>query len=351
LSVVNVFIVLYYTLLFGPASSRRRHPIVYCTAETAKEWKDTPPSSKEGEGGYLLSTLTSLVRRITTSSTGASTESSKHSKVDEEDNHQKKTPAAPQVDQYYTIGAAVSTAFGHGRVHAYRPSHGFYHVHLTNCKLANGQHPSAFLTNDALSHHLAQDCQEGGAVLTALGGGLSGTLASVEPTTGVHVVTIPHLNMVCYLQPDAVIMPLKAAVGDEVVTPYGEGTVTKFRLEDHMYEIQLSSQQLSLSLSGGASSTTTTGTTPANTPTTLYCQAECLTRLDNNKRQQDSDGYFGMDWFLRILTFNAFGGGGGGAAAAPAPPTPSEKSVSARNQRSRSNSVASQKRRKGSISD
>ena len=68
---------------------------------------------------------------------------------------------------------------------------------------------------------------------------LTGILASVEPTTGVHVVTVPLAGMVCYFQPNQIIMPLKSANGEDVLTPYGEGTTIKFRHLDNIYEIKL----------------------------------------------------------------------------------------------------------------
>ena len=74
-------------------------------------------------------------------------------------------------------------------------------------------------------------------VLTSLG--LSGNLASIQLTTGVHIVTVESSGLVCYLQPADIIQPLKAAVGDLVLTPFGEGKVQKFRRKDGVYEIKL----------------------------------------------------------------------------------------------------------------
>jgi hypothetical protein len=74
-------------------------------------------------------------------------------------------------------------------------------------------------------------------VLTSLG--LTGNLASIQLTTGVHIVTVESSGMVCYLQPADIIQPLKAAVGDLVLTPFGEGKVKQYRRKDGVYEIML----------------------------------------------------------------------------------------------------------------
>ena len=36
---------------------------------------------------------------------------------------------------------------------------------------------------------------------------------------GVHIVTVPSAGMVMYLQPEAIICPLKAAVRDDTILP------------------------------------------------------------------------------------------------------------------------------------
>ena len=84
---------------------------------------------------------------------------------------------------------------------------------------------------------MAEGCTEGYPVLTTLG--LTGTLASVDPTTGVHIVTIPSAGMVCYLQPEFVLRPLKAVVGEDVLTAYGEGTISGYQCDTNMYEIKV----------------------------------------------------------------------------------------------------------------
>jgi hypothetical protein len=74
-------------------------------------------------------------------------------------------------------------------------------------------------------------------VLTSLC--LSGTLASVGPTTGVHVVTISSADIMCFLQPECVLLPLKATVGEDVLTPVREGKVLRYDAVQHKYTILL----------------------------------------------------------------------------------------------------------------
>lgn len=98
----------------------------------------------------------------------------------------------PTFEQYYQDGAAVTTSFGNGVVRRFRPSDGFYEISLNSWPLANGKHATAILRKDDISHRIAKGCHEGYPVLTS--SGVSGTLASVEPTTG----TSPRLVCVRY---------------------------------------------------------------------------------------------------------------------------------------------------------
>ena len=197
--------------------------------------------------------------------------------------------------QYYRNGAAITTSYGYGVVLTFRASDGFYEISLVTWTLANGSHPIAKLRKDDISYRIAKGCHEGYPVLTSLG--LSGSLASVEPTTGVHIVTISSAGMVCYLQPDSIVRPLKAAVGEDVLTAYGEGKVVRYRLSDNVYIIKL-----------------------AGWGAMLYAKAETFDRVGDG--MQDRDGRFGMSWLLRFF----FSGSG------------STKPESAR---SRSNSIVS----------
>ena len=148
---------------------------------------------------------------------------------------------------------------------------------MTVCRL--GRRP---LTSLLLS-------RAGYPVLTKLG--VSGTLASVEPTTGVHIVTVPSAGLVCYLQPDWIVRPLKAAVGEDILTPYGEGCVESYDVEWDMYTIYLR---------WGAK---------------LFAKADKFDRIDGI---QDGESGFGVKWLMQFLFYSS---------SAPA--------------RSRSNSIAS----------
>jgi len=115
------------------------------------------------------------------------------------------------------------------------------------------------------------------------------------------MVTIPSINVVCYLRPESVLQPLKAAVGDGVLTPYGEGTVRKYRREDGMFEIALKGINA-----------------------ILYAKGESFDRISESV--QDGQGSSGMNsWLLRFLFFSS-----------------RDDALKERgNQRSRSNSIAS----------
>lgn len=115
-------------------------------------------------------------------------------------------------------------------------------------------------------------------------------------SAGVHIVTVPSAGMVCYLQPDDVVCPLKAAVGENVLTAYGDGKVVRYRKSDDFYVIRLNGWSA-----------------------TLYAKAETFDRDVDN--MNDKPGSFGMAWLFSLLFSSSSRAGSG--------------------QRSRSNSVAS----------
>jgi hypothetical protein len=256
------------------------HPMLYCTVESARSWKD----HKAGDGTSILSTLgTLLISSRTLLEPFLSPKAI-----------QSKTPEFPR---YYQDSAAVTTPYGDGAVVCFRVEDGFYEVALTGWTLANGKHARTFLRREDISYRRAKGCEEGYPVLTSLG--LSGTLASVEPTTGVHIVTIPSAGMVCYLQPECVIRPLKAAVGEDVSTPVGEGRVQRYDAAHDMYTIVLNGWNAK-----------------------LYAKGDTFDRVSDGI--QDRDGAFGVNWLLRFF----FSPAGAGVASNVAP-------------RSRSNSITS----------
>ena len=79
-----------------------------------------------------------------------------------------------------------------------------------------------------------------------------------------------------YLQPDAIIRPIKAAVGEDALTPYGEGRVENYDATNDTYVIKLKGW--------GAR---------------LYAKAETFDRVHDSMR--DKDGPFGMKWLLGIF--------------------------------------------------
>jgi hypothetical protein len=144
------------------------HPKLYCTAKTAQLWKDSS-SSKTSDG--LLSAFGTLVSSTLDFAGRLSLPKPK-----------EEVPAVPKFERYYRDSAAVSTPFGNGRVLGFRKEDGFYQVSLTGWTLANDVHPTAWLRDVDISYQIVKGCQEGYPVLTKLG--LTGTLESVEPTTG-----------------------------------------------------------------------------------------------------------------------------------------------------------------------
>ena len=96
----------------------------------------------------------------------------------------------------------------------------------------------------------------------------------MEPTTGVHIVTVPSSGMVCYLQPDWIVRPLKAAVGEDVLTPYGEGRVECYKPDSDIYGIRLRW--------GGK----------------LYGKADRFDRIDGI---QDGESGFGIKWLMNYF--------------------------------------------------
>jgi len=242
------------------------HPKLYCTVKTCQTWKDGKEAKVLSDGllsafGTLVSTINREIKgRLTTT---ASTQKSKDEEI-----------ATSKFKQHYRDSAAVSTVFGNGRVTGFRKEDGFYCVSLSSWKLANGRHPTAWLQQVDISYQIAKGCKEGYPVLTNLG--VSGILESVQPTTGIHMVTAPSARMVLYLQPEAISRELKAAVGEDVLTAYGEGLVERYDSKNDTYIIKLNGWNAR-----------------------IYAKAETFDRLRDSMR--DRDGPFGMDWLLRFF--------------------------------------------------
>ena len=246
-----------------------RHPTLYCSVDSASKWRNKPPAMStpgHNRGSSLFSVLGSIVSGTVT----GTVESLKKIRVPRE----IETPIriVHKFERYYKDGAAVTTTFGDGQVQSFRESDGFYVVSLL---MKSGKVlGTAYLREDSMTYRLASKCVEGYPVMTTFG---SGVLQSVNPTTGVHNVILTSCGAICYLQPDQVLKPLKAAVGEDVSTPYGEGKVHRYRLSDNKYEIKLGW--------GNA---------------TLYAKAETFDRIDD--RLEDKGGFnVSMELFLLFL--------------------------------------------------
>ena len=260
-------------------------PIVYSTLETVADWKkyfDAEERSRMS-GGWVsvFGSLVSHSMRLIIGQQG-----------------KKEIPSEivlRRFERYYKDGASVSTAYGDGCVKTFREIDGFYEVYLSKWKMMGNIHPIAYLPKESLNYCLANGCHEGYPVLTSYN--VSGILASVESSTGVHIITVPSAGLICYLQPKDVIHPLKAAVGEDILTQFGEGQLKKYRSEDDIYEIELSS---------GAK---------------FYGKAEAFDRVKDGL--EDNGGRFGMTRLLQFFFFS------------------SENNYKGEGQRSRSNSVTS----------
>lgn len=192
-------------------------PMIYCALSTAQAWKESKSAPT------LLSTLNNIV-------------TSYGNTLLEPFLSQRKAVSGPskKFKQYFKDAACVRSKYGAGRIRCFREDDGFYVVHLNGCRAI------LYARKDELSCFTVDECREGFPVLTTLG--LTGTLASVEPTSGTHIVTIRAMgsNLVCYLQPDAIVRPLQASVGDDVVTPYGDGILDLYDTESAVYLVRLS---------------------------------------------------------------------------------------------------------------
>lgn len=241
-----------------------KHPTLYCVGDSIERWSKKQAANTPG-GHSRDSSIFSIVSGLVS----GTVESLKKIRVPRE----IETPAKVEqrkFERYYKDGAAVTTTFGDGIVRTFRETDGFYVVSLL---MKSGKVLwTSYLREDSMNYRRASGVIEGYPCMTTFG---SGVLQSVNPQTGVHNVVIPSFSAVCYLQPDQVLRPLKAAVYEDVSTPYGEGKVYTYRLSDNNYEIKLKW--------GNAM---------------LYAKAETFDRIDD--RLEDKGG-FGVGWILRFF--------------------------------------------------
>ncbi|CAJ1905588.1 unnamed protein product [Cylindrotheca closterium] len=239
------------------------YPTMHCTVKTVQQWKNSKSrSSTDG----LLSTFGTLLTMPFSSRFG--TPAKKITTAVEAEK-------IPKFRQYYNDSTKVSTAYGNGEVLEFREEDGFYKVSITSWTLANGQCATAWLREVDIRCRIADGCQEGYPVLTGMG--LTGILESVQPSTGVHLVTVPSAGMAMYLQPDAIDKRIKGAVGEDAFTAYGEGTIENYDAESDMYVIRLKGW--------GAK---------------LYCKAEKFDRVRDSSRDRNALSSVGwlFDYFF-----------------------------------------------------
>jgi len=143
------------------------HPVLYCTYENAKDWKD-----KHDKKGFISTTVNVVSKALFIPFLGKAT---KPKKEEEEKEAEKE-------EQYFQLAAGVVTPYGVGSVADFRPKDGFYAVFLSSWTLSDGSHPIAYVKKNEMKVRIANGCQEGYPVYTKLR--LTGILASVQPTTG-----------------------------------------------------------------------------------------------------------------------------------------------------------------------
>ena len=96
-------------------------------------------------------------------------------------------------------------------------------------------------------------------------------------------MTVASAGMVCYLQPQDIVRAIKASVGEDVLTAYGDGVVERYRVQDDTYQILLKDW--------GAR---------------LYAKAETFDRVQD----MQAGASFGMKWIYDMFFSDSKGGTG-----------------------------------------
>jgi len=237
------------------------------TEERAADWVK---ENKDESGGGILGVFGRVLRSMTTMTTNTTAKAAVKQELSE---------------QYFDIGAVVQVAsFGKATVEEFRADENFYKVRM--------DFGVGFFHRDSLHPFIVEGCEEGCSVLTKFGN-LTGRLTVVNAKSGIHVVEVQGAggSMKMYLQPDMIVKRIKAAVGDGVVSPYGEGEVLKYRAgarEEERFIVELGSWGI------------------------LFCGSEGIDRMETGRDIGGLGG--GLAGWLSSLWFrnNTREGGGGG---------------------------------------
>eukprot|EP00816_Leptocylindrus_hargravesii_P008596 CAMPEP_0196827012 /NCGR_PEP_ID=MMETSP1362-20130617/93925_1 /TAXON_ID=163516 /ORGANISM="Leptocylindrus danicus, Strain CCMP1856" /LENGTH=1194 /DNA_ID=CAMNT_0042207625 /DNA_START=937 /DNA_END=4521 /DNA_ORIENTATION=- len=230
---------------------------LHCSRQSLQNW------SKEDNQGNILSSLTSLVTNLL-----PTTRSNAMTQVNSSSSEKRL------YKQYFIDGAAVGTQYGNGRVVGFDERTGVYQVTLDWAD--NEQGPTAYLQRNVMTYCKCKGIEMKEPVrIKSLN--LTGILERIVPNSGVHIVNVRGILMVCYVQPDD-LEPIIATNGDSVSTPYGIGKMANYDPETRMFRVDL----------------------PWGT---LFCCESCIDRVDDTNTQ--GLGGTRSNWFFRLILGSA----------------------------------------------
>jgi len=230
---------------------------LYCSRQSLQNW------SKEDNQGNILSSLTSLVTNLL-----PTTRSNAMTQVN------SSSSAEILYKQYFIDGAAVGTQYGNGRVVGFDERTGVYQVTLDWAD--NKQGPTAYLQRNAMTCCTCKGIEMKEPVrIKSLN--LTGILERIVPNSGVHIVNVSGIFMVCYVQPDD-LEPIIATNGDSVSTPFGIGKMANYDSETRTFRVDL----------------------PWGV---LFCRESCINRVDDTNTR--GLGGTRSNWFFRLILGSA----------------------------------------------
>lgn len=231
--------------------------ILYCSRQSLQIWL------KEDSQGNILSSLTSLVTNLlptAKSNTMTQVNSSSSESI--------------LYKQYFIDGAAVGTQYGNGRVLKFDERSGVYQVAMDWAD--NIQKPRAYLQRNDMTCCKAKGVKIKAPVrIKSLN--LTGILERIVSISGVHIVNVRGILMVCYVQPDD-LEPIIASKGDSVTTPFGIGKVANYDSQSQMFRVDLPWGR-------------------------LFCLESCIKRVDDSNSQ--GVGSARSNWFFRLILGSA----------------------------------------------